>query len=72
MKAAVLAHYGSPDQLVIKDADVVKPEEGQVLIRNRASSVNPADIAGFFSDCTMPSIAIKIKFGNKVPSRCWQ
>ncbi len=28
MKAAVLAHYGSPDQLVIKDADVVKPEEG--------------------------------------------
>ncbi len=41
MKTLILAHYGSPDQLVIKDADVARPEEGQVLVRNRASSVNP-------------------------------
>lgn len=44
MRAAVLAHYGSPDQFVIKAVDTPKPEEGQVLIRNRASSVNPVNV----------------------------
>ena len=37
----LLKLYVMLDQLVINDADVVKPEEGYVLIRNRASSVNP-------------------------------
>jgi len=44
MRAAVLEHYGSPDQFVIKDVDTPEPKEGQVLIRNRASSVNPVDV----------------------------
>lgn len=43
MKAAVLTHYGSPDQFAIKAVDTPEPEEGEVLIRNRASSVNPVD-----------------------------
>lgn len=44
MKAAVLEHYGSPDQFVIKNVDVPELGDGQVLIRNRASSVNPVDV----------------------------
>lgn len=44
MKAAVLKHYGSPDQFVIKDLDVPEPKEGEILIRNHASSVNPVDL----------------------------
>lgn len=44
MKAAVLKHYGAPDQFVINDVDMPEPEEGWVLIRNRASSVNPVDV----------------------------
>ncbi|MGI4866231.1 MAG: NAD(P)-dependent alcohol dehydrogenase [Janthinobacterium lividum] len=43
MKAAVLEHYGSPQQFKIKDVDAPKLKSGQILIRNYASSVNPID-----------------------------
>lgn len=43
MKAAVLEHYGSPQEFKIKEVPTPEIEDGQVLIRNHASSVNPVD-----------------------------
>ena len=44
MKAAVLEHYGSPQEFKIKDIATPKLKAGQVLIRNHGSSVNPVDM----------------------------
>ncbi|MCK8494672.1 NAD(P)-dependent alcohol dehydrogenase [Spirosoma sp. RP8] len=44
MKAAVLEHYGDPSEFKIKEVDAPTIEDGQILIRNRASSVNPVDV----------------------------
>lgn len=43
MKAAVLEHYGDPSEFVIKTLNAPNISNGQILIRNRASSVNPVD-----------------------------
>lgn len=43
MKAAVLEHYGAPEEFVIKDLPLPEIEEGEILIQNKASSVNPVD-----------------------------
>ena len=43
MKAAIIEHYGSPGEFKIKDLPTPKIKEGQVLIQNKASSVNPVD-----------------------------
>ncbi|PMD96229.1 zinc-binding alcohol dehydrogenase [Siphonobacter sp. BAB-5405] len=43
MKAAVLESYGSADQFKIKEVPTPDFKEGQILIRNEASSVNPVD-----------------------------
>jgi len=43
MKAAIIEHYGSPDQFKIKDLPTPEIDKGEILIRNRASSVNPID-----------------------------
>lgn len=44
MKAAVLEHYGSPQEFKIKDLAAPTLQDGQVLVRNHASSVNPIDL----------------------------
>jgi NADPH:quinone reductase-like Zn-dependent oxidoreductase len=43
MKAAVIEHYGAPEAFKIKQYPTPQIGEGQILIRNRASSVNPID-----------------------------
>lgn len=43
MKAAVIEHYGAPEEFKIKQLPTPEMKEGQILIRNRASSVNPID-----------------------------
>ncbi|GHB78564.1 NAD(P)-dependent alcohol dehydrogenase [Persicitalea jodogahamensis] len=43
MKAAIIEHYGSPEEFKIKELPTPKIDEGEILIRNRASSVNPID-----------------------------
>jgi len=43
MKAFVLRSYGSPDQLELADADDPVPADDEVLVRVRATSVNPYD-----------------------------
>ena len=43
MKAAVLESYGSAEQFIIREAPTPDIKEGQILIRNEASSVNPVD-----------------------------
>jgi NADPH:quinone reductase-like Zn-dependent oxidoreductase len=43
MKAFVLPTYGSPEVLRLADVDTPVPAEGEVLIRVRATSVNPYD-----------------------------
>ncbi|HEV8608476.1 MAG TPA: NAD(P)-dependent alcohol dehydrogenase, partial [Thermoanaerobaculia bacterium] len=43
MKAIVYRRYGSPDVLQLEDLDKPSPEDGEVLIRVRAASVNPVD-----------------------------
>jgi NADPH:quinone reductase-like Zn-dependent oxidoreductase len=43
MKAAVIDGYGGSDRLVIRDLEPPRPGPGQVLVRVRATSVNPID-----------------------------
>ncbi|MGR6914904.1 NAD(P)-dependent alcohol dehydrogenase [[Actinomadura] parvosata] len=43
MKAYVLGSYGSPDVLQLRDVDRPAPGPGEVLVRVRAASVQPAD-----------------------------
>ncbi|TDE14853.1 NAD(P)-dependent alcohol dehydrogenase [Dyadobacter psychrotolerans] len=43
MKAAVIEHYGSPDEFKIKQLPTPQIENGQILVENKASSVNPID-----------------------------
>ena len=43
MKAAIIEHYGSPEEFKIKELPTPDIEDGEILIRNRASSVNPID-----------------------------
>ncbi|GAB2793652.1 NADP-dependent oxidoreductase [Rhabdobacter roseus] len=43
MKAAVLEKYGSSNQFKIKVMESPQLKDGQILVRNRASSVNPVD-----------------------------
>ncbi|KEO74134.1 NAD(P)-dependent alcohol dehydrogenase [Anditalea andensis] len=44
MKAAVIEKYGGPEVFKIKEVPVPDLKDGEVLIRNKASSVNPIDI----------------------------
>jgi len=46
MKAYVLRRYGSPDRLEFTDVDTPVPAAGEVLVRVRATSVNPYDWHG--------------------------
>ena len=46
MKAFVLRSYGSPDQLDLTDVATPVPAPGEVLVRVRATSVNPYDWHG--------------------------
>lgn len=43
MKAAVINRYGNADSLRIKDVPRPTPADGEVLVRVRATSVNPVD-----------------------------
>jgi len=43
MKAFVLRSYGSPEHLDLTDVDTPVPAAGEVLVRVRATSVNPYD-----------------------------
>jgi NADPH:quinone reductase-like Zn-dependent oxidoreductase len=43
MKAFTLRSYGSPGQLKLTETDVPVPADGEVLVRVRATSVNPYD-----------------------------
>lgn len=43
MKAAVLSQYGDASNFEIKDVKIPEIEEGQILVRSFASSVNPVD-----------------------------
>lgn len=46
MKAYTLRSYGSPDQLELADVPTPVPAAGEVLVRVRATSVNPYDWHG--------------------------
>jgi NADPH:quinone reductase-like Zn-dependent oxidoreductase len=46
MKAIVHERYGRPDVLELRETDVPRPAEDQVLVRVRASSVNPVEWYG--------------------------
>jgi len=43
MRAIVMDHYGPPEVLHLVEADLPEPGPGEVLVRMRASSVNPYD-----------------------------
>ena len=43
MKAVLIRRYGGPDVVEFAEAETPKPGPGQVLVRIRASSVNPID-----------------------------
>ena len=44
MKAIVHCEYGSPDVLELKDVETPVPNDNQLLVRVRASAVNPLDL----------------------------
>ena len=44
MKAIVHCEYGSPDVLELKDVEMPVPNDNQLLVRVRASAVNPLDL----------------------------
>ncbi len=44
MKAAVSARYGSPDIIEIRDIDIPKPRENEVLVKVHSVSLNASDI----------------------------
>ena len=43
MKAFILSSYGSPDRFELTETGVPAPADGEVLVRVRATSVNPYD-----------------------------
>jgi NADPH:quinone reductase-like Zn-dependent oxidoreductase len=43
MKAVLLHEYGGPEQLRYEDTDMPKCEDNEVLVRVRATSINPID-----------------------------
>ncbi|SDF63225.1 NADPH:quinone reductase [Dyadobacter soli] len=43
MKAAIITGYGGPENFKIRELDAPELEDGQVLVQNKASSVNPVD-----------------------------
>ncbi|MCA9697692.1 MAG: NADP-dependent oxidoreductase, partial [Myxococcales bacterium] len=43
MRAAVLTHYGRPEVLEVREVEKPTPGPKQLLVRVRASSVNPVD-----------------------------
>jgi NADPH:quinone reductase-like Zn-dependent oxidoreductase len=43
MKAAVIDGYGGSERLVVREVETPRPGPGQVLLRVRATSVNPID-----------------------------
>jgi NADPH:quinone reductase-like Zn-dependent oxidoreductase len=60
MKAIVVREYGGPEVLKYEDAPRPDPKENEVLIRVKAASVNPVDVAirkGYLKEFT----------GNKFP-----
>jgi NADPH:quinone reductase-like Zn-dependent oxidoreductase len=45
MKAMLIYRYGAPDVFTLGEIDTPRPRQGEVLVRVRASSVNPVDAA---------------------------
>lgn len=43
MKQCVIKNYGGPEEFEIREAEIPEPGEGEVLIRNHATSINPVD-----------------------------
>ena len=43
MKAIVLHEYGGPEQLHYEDTEIPKYGDAEVLVRVKATSVNPID-----------------------------
>jgi hypothetical protein len=60
MKAIVYPQYGSPDVLELKEVEKPTPQDGQLLIKVHAASVNALDWRRF----AMPSILVRLMGGG--------
>lgn len=65
MKAIVQDKYGSPDVLALQEVDMPQPQDGEVLLRVHASSVNQADWIAL----TGRPYAARLAFGLIRPKR---
>jgi NADPH:quinone reductase-like Zn-dependent oxidoreductase len=63
LKAIVQTEYGTPDVMQLKDVDAPSVNDGEVLVRVRAASVNPPDWAGVHG---VPYI-VRAAFGLRRP-----
>ncbi len=61
MRAAVIRHYGRPEVFELVEADIPTPSPTQLLVRMRASSVNPVD-------CAIRSGQLRLFFPRSMPS----
>lgn len=43
MKQSIITRYGKPDFFEIREKEIPEPGEGEILVKNFASSVNPVD-----------------------------
>ena len=57
MKAFVLRSYGSAEHLELTDVDTPVPAANEVLVRVRATSVNPYDSVSY-THLTLPTILL--------------
>ena len=81
MKAVVYTHYGPPDALQLKEVEKPVPENGEVLIRIHATTVNRTDcatiraipffariITGLFEPKKqIPELNLRKKSGDSIP-----
>ena len=66
MKAVRIHSYGSPDVMQVEDVETPHPQQGQVLIRVYAASVNPVDYKMRSGEIRAPGARMPMTLGRDI------